>query len=263
MRAVALSCRRAILDALFASGGGHYGGALSVVDILLALYDGVPGPGADRQAVGERVILSKGHAAIALYAVLAHHGRIEPSRLAAYGALGAGLEGHPDMATNPEVDFSTGSLGLGLGAGLGMALARRDRGVWVVLGDGECQEGAVWEAALVAERYRVGNLHAVVDHNRVQEIGFGLRPGLETDPVPRLAAKFEAFGWATVAVDGHDFEQLLPAIAAVRAGRDRPTAVIAATVKGRGVPRFEAEPERYHCATLSAAEHAQALAAVR
>jgi transketolase len=241
------------VEALHAAGGGHYGGALSVVDILHALYRNRP---IDRRLMpGDKLILSKGHAAIALYAVLQALGYLE-SDLTLYGSFGSGLEGHPDMLATPEIHFSTGSLGQGLGVGLGMALALREinRHVWVVLGDGECQEGQVWEAAMLAARYRVGNLHAVVDCNRAQECGWRHDPSLEQTPLPDGLAKWLAFGWQTREIDGHDHLALDNWIADAVEITDRPSIALAQTRKGRGVSLFEAEPEKYHCKQLSEEE---------
>src|SRR5438128_5916491 len=163
----ATELRREIIEGLFACGGGHYGGALSVLDIILTLYRRIlrTAPDQPNHPSRDRFILSKGHSAIALYAVLRRFGFFNDS-LTGYGQADSMLEGHPDMTVLPGVDFSTGSLGQGLSVGLGMAMALRstDQNVWVVLGDGECQEGQVWEAAMLAARYRIDNLHAIIDN---------------------------------------------------------------------------------------------------
>lgn len=250
---IAQATRVAIVEALHAAGGGHYGGALSVVDILHALYRN---RAIERGVTpGDKLILSKGHAAIALYAVLQALGYLEAD-LALYGSFGSGMEGHPDMLANPQIHFSTGSLGQGLSVGLGMALALRgtERHVWVVLGDGECQEGQVWEAAMLAARYEVGNLHAVVDCNQAQECGWQHDPRLEQAPLPDGLAKWSAFGWCVREVDGHDHLALDNWIADAVVVTDSPSVALARTRKGRGVSLFEAEPEKYHCKELSEEE---------
>lgn len=243
----AAEVRRDIVDALYAAKGGHYGGSLSVTDLLLTLY---------RTWGHDRIILSKGHAAIALYAVLRKVGRID-TPLSEYASFGSPLEGHPDMTALPAVDFSTGSLGQGLAVGLGMAIALRGSGsrVWVVLGDGECQEGQVWETALLAARVEADNLVAVVDVNGFQEWGWST--SVVPDPVPDIARKWAAFGWRVLEVDGHDHELLAAAYddAATTAGR--PTVILARTVKGKGVPLAERDPVRFHCTSVTDLEHAE------
>ena len=260
--------RREIVESLYQSGGGHYGGSLSVIDLLLTLYRRQlrVAPAVPRHPGRDRLILSKGHAAIALYAVLRRLGYfMDP--LGSYGSFDSPLEGHPDMTRLPGVDFSTGSLGQGLSIGIGAALAVRstEQRVWVVLGDGECQEGQIWEAAMLAAQVRLGNLHVVIDHNRFQEWGWN-RPETagtaEADarplPIDRMADKWQAFGWRVLEVDGHDFDALERAFrdAAGRGVHDLgPSVVIAHTLKGKGVPMIEADPVRFHCGAVTAAEH--------
>jgi transketolase len=248
--------RTAIVQALHGSGGGHYGGALSVVDILLALY---------RNRIlttesGDKLILSKGHAAIALYAVWSALG-IEAIDLSQYGQFGSALQGHPDMLMHPRVDFSTGSLGQGLAVGAGMAFYGRDRGshVWVVLGDGECQEGQVWEAAMLAARYELTNLHAIVDCNRAQEWGWSTEKSIEQDPLPAAWAKWSAFGWHSTELDGHNHEHLDQWIAGAIMNIGKPSVALAHTRKGRGVASLEAAPEKSHYASLTDEEFKEAI----
>jgi transketolase len=257
--------RRDIVQTLYATGGGHYGGCLSVIDLLLALYRRVlrVNPWQPRDSTRDRLILSKGHAALAHYAVLRRLGFFEES-LQRYASFGSILEGHPDMLTVPGVDFSTGSLGQGLSVGVGMAHAMRhaDARVWVVLGDGECQEGQVWEAAMLAGMCGLGRLHAIVDHNRFQEWGWNAGADGVTPPVLELAEKWRAFGWRVIECDGHDFEALDRAIAVATAPSLQPSVILAATVKGRGVPMCEADPKRFHCDAVNEQEHAAILEAV-
>lgn len=250
--------RREIVEALYACGGGHYGGSLSVLDIILTLYRRIlrTFPAAPRHPGRDRFIMSKGHASMALYAVLR---RLEffDHQLAFYGQMGSPLEGHPDMTVLPGIDFSTGSLGQGLSVGLGMALALQntDQHTWVVLGDGECQEGQVWEAAMLAARYRVERLHAVVDANQFQEWGWSHQPELSGPPLEELARKWSAFGWRVLEVDGHDYDALTNTFNIAAATKDQPAVVIAWTTKGKGYPAIEADPIRFHCATVDEQEH--------
>lgn len=250
--------RRDIVEALYRTGGGHYGGSLSVIDVLLTLYRRQlrVDPAKPRDPGRDRLILSKGHAAIALYATLRRLGYFTDP-LTDYAQFGSPLEGHPDMTRLPGVDFSSGSLGQGLSVGIGAALAVQatDQQVWVVLGDGECQEGQIWEAAMLAAQLQLGNLHVVVDHNRFQEWGWR-RPatGAQPPPIDQLADKWRAFGWRVLEVDGHDFDALERSLgAACSAG---PSVVIAHTIKGKGVALIEADPMRFHCDAVTAAEHA-------
>lgn len=250
--------RKTILEALFACGGGHYGGSLSVVDLILTLYRNHlrVSPLAPHDPSRDRFILSKGHAAMALYAVLGRLGFFEQP-LASYGKVGSPLEGHPDMTVLPGIDFSTGSLGQGLSVGLGMALALgRGPRVWVVLGDGECQEGQVWEAAMLAARLGAANLTAVVDANGFQEWGWpAAQQGGVPEPVPELARKWAAFGWRVLEADGHDHEALSATFRLAEASEERPCVVIARTVKGKGLPAIEADPVRFHCTAIGEDEH--------
>jgi transketolase len=252
--------RREIVRALYHAGGGHFGGSLSVVDVLVVLYGAVLRVDPSRPAWPERdrLVLSKGHAAMALYAVLRHFGWFEGD-LATYGAADSPFEGHPDMHTLPGVDFSTGSLGQGLSVALGMALALADRDgaeAWVVLGDGECQEGQVWEAAMLATRLGVRNLRVVVDCNGYQEFGWPSLPADLRQPVPDDALKWRAFGWSVVEHDGHDIPGLLDSFRRMQA-MSRPAVLLARTVKGKGVGLIEADPHRFHCAQLSAVEYSE------
>jgi transketolase len=262
----ALAVRRSVLCSLFDTGGGHYGGSLSVVDILLVLARDVirlsrnnaDSPGRDR------LILSKGHAAVALYSVLHLMGVLQNSALAQYGAYASGLEGHPDMLATKGIDFSTGSLGQGISAGAGMAIVFRRNGphAWVVMGDGECQEGQVWEAAMFASRYRLSNLHVVIDSNGAQEIGWRHDPSMPQEPIEKLAEKWRSFGWIVHEVDGHDQQILKGVLLSLREEDRAPSVVIAHTRKGKGVKRIENDPIRYHCLTVDNIEHEELLAAL-
>ncbi len=231
-----------VIDMIGKAGSGHPGGSLSCTDILAVLYFGEvlrvrphepAWPGRDR------LVLSKGHAAPALYAALAERGFFGVNVLPTLRQLGSILQGHPDCRRVPGVEVSTGSLGQGLSLAVGMALAgkldRKDYKVWAILGDGECQEGQIWEAAMAANHYGLGNLAAVVDHNRLQIDG----PVEKVMSTGSIASKFEAFGWNTLVVDGHDVPGLLMAFRNISEHNNRPVAVIAETVKGKGVSFME------------------------
>jgi len=262
----AVQVRRDIAEALHSTGGGHYGGSFSAVELLLTLYTRHLRIDRDNLAdpLRDRFVLSKGHAAIGLYAVLRRVGLLG-EQLDSYASFGSPLEGHPDMTASPCIDWSTGSLGQGLSAALGMAmgLRRHDRHVWVMLGDGECQEGQVWEAAMLAGLVKPGNLHAIVDLNRHQEFGWRLarRDMPAIDPVPAMAAKWRAFGWHVIECDGHDLEGIDAAcVDAVR--HEQPCVILAATCKGRGTPLTESDPLRFHCTDVSVDEHAAILSSL-
>jgi transketolase len=243
LRRRARGIRCDIVRMLEAAGSGHSGGSLSAVEIVTALYWRVLRirPEDPAWPDRDRFVLSKGHAAPVLYAALAERGFFPAEELLTLRKLGSRLQGHPDMRKVPGVDASTGSLGQGLSVGLGMALAgrldRRSYQVYVLLGDGECEEGQVWEAAMAAAHYRTGNLTAIVDHNGLQIDG----PVTEVlSPLP-LPDKWQAFGWAVTEVDGHDLAALLRAFDWASGVDDRPAVIIAHTVKGRGVSFMEGQ----------------------
>jgi transketolase len=252
---VALQIRRAILAGLRANGGGHLGGTLSCVHLLLALFATRAMTALD--GAGDALLLSKGHASMALYAILRHAGAaLGP--LDTFGVAGSPLQGHPDRTRLACIDFSSGALGQGVAVGLGMALslAREGRHAWVVLGDGECQEGMVWEAAMLAARYRVANLHVIVDLNGEQECGWAHDARLDPLPLPDARAKWQAFGWTADEVDGHDLDALIDA---VHAHATRPAAgpsvLLARTVKGYGLG-LDLDRFRRHATQLSRDEWA-------
>lgn len=251
--------RREIVETLYLAEGGHYGGGLSVVDILLVLYRRELRicPSIPRHSERDRLILSKGHAAVALYAMLRRLAYFD-SPLSDYANFSSILEGHPDMTRIPGVDFSSGSLGQGLSVGIGMALALRKHGqrIWVVLGDGECQEGQVWEAAMLAAACHLDNICAIIDCNRFQEWGWAPTPeNPHPEPVPQMALKWLAFGWNVIECDGHDHVAIEGAISASRQCRSRPSVILAHTKKGKGVPLIESAPSRFHCETVTPDEH--------
>jgi transketolase len=261
--------RRHVLRAVRRAGAGHIGGVLSAADMFAALYFGVLriDPRRPRWEDRDRFILSKGHCAIGLYAVLAMRGYFALDELMTFDAIDSRLQGHPDMTRLPGLDMSTGSLGQGLSPGLGMALGARILGkdfrTWVMLGDGESQEGQVWEAAFVAARYALDNLTAVLDHNRQQQFGWATPDGYmgvgRLDPAESPKAKWEAFGWNVIECDGHDVATFLAACETARASHGRPSLILANTVKGKGVSFMENDFS-WHSRPLSDADLARALA---
>lgn len=266
--ATARLARREIVKAIAHAKGGHVGGPLSATDILTALYFRVLNirpeqPGwPDR----DRFILSKGHSSIALYVVMALRGYFPLAEVATFDAIDSRLQGHPDMTRLPGLDMSSGSLGLGFAAGVGIALgarlARRSFTTFVMVGDGECNEGIIWEGAHIAQRYALDNLVVVVDHNRLQQTGW--RADGTSRRLPRyvdgeLAARWAAFGWAVSEVDGHDMAAVIRALQEARTAAGRPTVVIADTVKGRGVSYMEGD-FRWHSRIPTDDELATALA---
>ncbi len=245
LAAICRRVRRHIVRMTAAAGSGHPGGSLSAVEILTTLYFGIMrhDPSNPRWSLRDRFILSKGHAAPALYAVLAEAGYFPTDLLMTLRKLGSPLQGHVSYNLDIGVEASSGSLGHGFSVGVGMALAGRldglDYRVYVLLGDGELDEGQVWEAALAAAHYRLDNLTAVVDANGIQNDDFVART-LNLEP---LDAKWAAFGWRVFEVDGHDLVELARALDAARRIRTRPSVVIARTVKGKGVSFMEHNPE--------------------
>ncbi|MEW5772157.1 MAG: transketolase [Thermodesulfobacteriota bacterium] len=240
--------RRLIVETLGKAGRGHPASAFSVVDILRALYDHVlrVDPAAPWKPERDRCILSKGHGCLALYAVLADKGFFPAERLCGFCGFDSRLGGHPERASVPGVEATTGSLGHGLSLGVGMALAarhdRRDSRVFVVLGDGECNEGSIWEAALSAAKHRLDNLAAVVDYNKQQSYA-STTEVLDLEP---FADKWRAFGFAVAEVDGHDVAALTEAFTRLPQEPGRPTAVICHTVKGKGVSFMERDLSWHH-----------------
>ncbi|MGH2406546.1 MAG: transketolase [Candidatus Limnocylindrales bacterium] len=257
-----------IVRAVDTAKGGHLGGPLSMADIMAALYFRVLRINPDQPdwPDRDRFVLSKGHSSIGLYAALALRGYLPVEELATFDALHSRLQGHPDMRLLPGLDMSTGSLGMGISAGVGMALGarltKRDVRTFVLLGDGECQEGEVWEAAMVATRYRLDNLIAIVDHNRLQQFGWRANTAdARTAPEPpgAMAAKWAAFGWRVSEVDGHDMAALVAALETAANPNGRPTVVIAETIKGKGVSFMEGK-FFWHTRILKPEEYAMAMA---
>ncbi len=253
-----------VIEMTTQAGSGHPSSALSMIEILVALYfGGVMDHRPDQPDWPERdrFILSKGHGVPALYAVLAEAGYFDPEKLMTLRQLGSPLEGHPNMRVLPGIEASTGSLGQGLSIGLGHALAarvdQRDYQVYVLIGDGEADQGQIWEAAMAAAKYHVGNLTAILDYNKFQQTGSvrEVMPALEP-----LVEKWMAFGWHVSEINGHHFEEIFTALKTDQAGQDKPRLIIAHTLKGHGLSAFEAnEVNRMHGKPLSASQKEAAL----
>ncbi len=240
--------RRRIIETLAVSHGGHYGGCLSCVEILTSLYLDTMRIDPRRPAWPDRdrFVLSKGHACAALCAVLAERGFFPAELLQTFNELDSPFGMHPDMHRIPGCDMSTGSLGHGLPVAVGMALAgkldRKDYRVFVLVGDGECHEGTNWEAMMAASRFELDNVVVIIDRNRVCMDGFTE----QIMPLGELGKKVEAFGWAVREIDGHDVGAVRDALRSVPFESKRPSAVIANTVKGKGVPFMENTAEWHH-----------------
>ena len=238
---MAKQLRRHVITMTAEAGSGHPGGSLSAADIVTALYFKVMrhDPKNPQWPGRDRFVLSKGHAAPILYAALAESGYFTVEELSTLRKLDSRLQGHTDRTLTPGVEMSAGSLGQGLSYGIGIALAgkldKRDYHVYVLLGDGECQEGQVWEAAMLAPHFKVDNLTAIVDHNELQLDGrvcdiMGIEP---------LTDKWFAFNWHVIDINGHDISQILKALKKARDIRGKPTVIVAHTVKGKGVSFME------------------------
>lgn len=256
-----LYLRGLIVDALEGGGRGHPGAALSLVEIVRVLYDDVlrVDPSNPSWAARDRCILSKGHGCLALYAILADKGFFPKEELLRQCKAGSILGGHPERDKTPGVEASTGALGHGLSIGVGMALAarmqKRPSRVFIIMGDGETNEGSVWEAAMSAQKHRLSNLTAIVDYNKLQSYG-PVKDVLDMEP---MADKWRAFGFAVREVDGHDVDALRAAFAALPFEAERPSVLICHTLKGRGFSFAEQNPKWHHKSKLKPEE----LAAMR
>ena len=265
LQARARSIRRNIISSTTTAGSGHPTSSLSSVEIAVALYLGGflrHDPKNPHWPQRDRFILSKGHGAPLLYAVLAEAGYFPKEQLATLRQIGSPLEGHPNMRRLPGVEASTGSLGQGLSLGIGHALAARldrvDYRVYVLLGDGEVEEGQIWEAVMAANKYKLDNLIAIVDQNGYQQTGataevMDLRP---------LAPRFEAFGWFAQDINGHDLGEVLAALAKARETKGRPSAIIARTVKGYPIQNILSKDPNHHGKPLTAEEAKMAIAQI-
>lgn len=264
LRVAARFIRCHSIASIFHAGSGHPGGALSSADLLASLYGAelnlwsstVSDPARDR------FVLSKGHAAPALYAAGAHFGFCDAKASLGLRKLGSPFQGHPHVLDLPWVETSTGSLGQGMSVALGMAMGLKlqeiSARVYTLLGDGELQEGEVWEAAMAAAHHKLDNFCALIDYNKLQSDNanaaiMGLEP---------LAAKWRAFGWDVAEIDGHDFTQILDALRKAGAASGRPSVIIAHTIKGKGVPYMENIPAWHGSVKLTEAQTKEALTAL-
>ena len=243
----AISIRKKIIKMLHIAGSGHTGGSLSIVEILVALYFKIMKykPEDPHWEERDRLILSKGHAAPALYAALAEVGFFPEEDLWTLRKLGSHLQGHPDSKSTPGVEISTGSLGQGLGiangVALGLKLKKSNSRVYAILGDGEMQEGMVWEAAMAAGHYKLNNLCAILDNNNLQIDG-RVNEIMSIYPVED---KLRAFGWNVITINGHDFPSIVSAITLAQQTQNQPTFIVAKTIKGKGISIFE-DKVKYH-----------------
>ncbi len=260
IKGIARELRRDVVKMTFTAGSGHPGGSLSELDILTSLYLGVMrhNPKDPKWPDRDRFILSKGHACPGLYAVLARCGYFPQEELSSFRKIDSRLQGHAHIMT-PGVEMNSGSLGQGLSFAIGVALAanmdKRDHRVYTLLGDGECDEGQVWEAAMAAAHYKLDNLTALVDRNGIQNDRFTSQV-MELEPLPE---KWRAFGWATLEIDGHDISQVLDALKEAQNTKGRPTVIIAHTVKGKGVSFMENNPD-FHGRAPTQEEYTKATA---
>ncbi len=256
----ARTLRVSIVKTLHKSQSGHTGGSLSAIDMITALYFHVMrhDPENPQWEERDRFILSKGHAAPAQYVALAEAGYFPKEDLMMLRRLGSHLQGHPDSKGTPGVEVCTGSLGQGLsmanGMALGLRLDKRNSRVYALLGDGELQEGQVWEAAMASAHYRIDNLCALVDANALQIDGEVERV-MNVGPI---GDKFKSFGWNVTEIDGHDMEAIIKALESAKQVKEKPTAIVARTVKGKGVPRFEHKAS-YHGVAPNDEELSEAL----
>lgn len=245
MKRIARDIRKDIVRMTAEAGSGHPGGALSAVEILAALYFNVMehNPKDHKWEHRDRFVLSKGHACPVLYSTLARSGYFDPAELLTLRKLGSRLQGHPDRKKLPYLEISCGSLGQGLSIAVGMALAfrmdKKKQRVYCLMGDGECDEGQIWEAVMSGAHYKLDNLCGIVDVNGLQIDGF-TREVMNIDP---LAGKWRAFGWNAIDVDGHDIQELINAFEEAARFKGKPTVILARTVKGKGVSFMEHKAE--------------------
>lgn len=260
LKNIANSIRRKVIEMVYSAKSGHPGGSLSITDVLAVLYfkemniDPLDPLNPER----DRFIMSKGHASPGLYATLSLRGFFPESLLSGFRKLNSKLEGHVHRGV-PGVEASTGSLGQGLGIGVGMALAAKldskSYRIFVILGDGEIEEGSVWESMMAASKYKLNNLIAILDKNGVQLDGYTH----EIMPLVSVKAMASSFGWDVIEIDGHSFEEIISAIEKAKRSTEKPTFIIANTVKGKGVSYMENNPKYHGSPPASEEEYKQAL----
>jgi transketolase len=241
LEAMAVTIRCDIIEMIATANAGHPGGSLSAADVVTALYFRVMriDPKNLDWPDRDRFILSKGHACPVWYAALAERGYFDRSHLNTLRQMNSILQGHPDMKRTPGIDMTAGSLGHGLSAGVGIALSgklrKKDYHVWVVVGDGESQEGSVWEAAMASAKWKLDNLTAILDHNNLQNDDCVA----DEMPIEPVADKWRAFGWHVVEIDGHNMTEIVEALEGAKTFQGMPTIIIARTIKGKGVSFME------------------------
>lgn len=256
--------RRYIIKMLAKAGSGHPGGSLSAVDLLVVLFYNKMrhNPQQPKWQDRDRFILSKGHGCPALYAILADMGYFSVDKLETLRQFGSILQGHPCMKTTPGIEISSGSLGQGLSVGLGIALAakldKKDYRTYVMLGDGEIEEGQIWEAAMAASHYKAENLCAILDQNELQIDGF-IHDVMSSHPIP---AKWRSFGWHVIEINGHNYKAIIDAYSEAEKIKGRPTIIVAKTVKGKGVSFMENQVD-WHGKAPTKEEAEKALAELR
>ena len=256
---IAKNLRKDIVEMIYRAKSGHPGGSLSIVEILTVLYwsEMNVDPKNPKMEDRDRFVLSKGHAAPALYAALIEKGYASKELIPTLRRWQSPLQGHPDMKKLPGVEMSTGSLGQGLSAANGMALSakiyKKNYRVYTILGDGELQEGQIWEAAMTATHYKLDNLVAIVDYNNLQIDG-NVADVMNVAPV---GAKFEAFNWNVIEIDGHNYEQIIKALDCAKTVKGKPTLIVANTIKGKGVSFME-NNAGFHGAAPNDEEYKQA-----
>ena len=244
LKEIARKCRVEIVKMVYRAQAGHPGGSLSEIDLISALYGNYlrVKPNEPNWDDRDSFILSKGHASPGMYAILAEMGFISKEDLESYRVLGGICQGHVDMKWCPGVDFSAGSLGMGLSFGMGCAIAGRlsgsERNIFVMLGDGEIQEGSIWEAAMAAKHHELGNLKVILDRNRIQNDDFCVTQMRMFD----IPAKWESFGWDVMEIDGHDMDDVVRGLDFLVNNNDNPAILIANTIKGKGVSFMEDNP---------------------
>ena len=264
LKDLAKRVRRHIIEMTGQAGSGHPGGSLSVTEVLVALYFAIirHDPKNPKWKDRDRVILSKGHASPALYSVLAEAGYFDVKLLPTFRVLGSPLQGHPDMRRLPGIEASTGSLGQGLSIGIGNALARRldkkDFYTYVVLSDGETNEGQTWEAAAMAAHHKVDHLIAILDYNKFQ-LDDATTVICNMEP---MGEKWKSFGWHVQEINGHDFDAILAAVKTAQEVKNRPAMIVAHTVKGKGVSFME-NNNHYHGVAPTPEEVKKALEELR
>ena len=252
--------RKDVIDEVYGAKSGHPGGALSISDILTVLYFNEMNinPEEPKMEDRDRLVLSKGHSAPALYAILAEKGFFSKDELKEFRKLGSRLQGHPDMKKLPGIDMSSGSLGQGLSSACGMAIAsklkKQNNKVYCIVGDGEIQEGQIWEAAMTASHYKLDNLCVIVDNNNLQIDG---KVENVMNPYP-IDEKFAAFGFKTFKVDGNSIENLVEVFENAKKVKEQPVAIIATTIKGKGVSFMEGKAE-WHGKAPSEEEYTKAI----